>query len=225
MYSDQSNQKLSRSLVVTVMCEYKLAVCEDCLIWITLVTSIVREEVYTLIQVRNKEDVLHIVHFNYPGCLFIIFSYPPTLLQVLESEKEQTQNALLKLEQENNQLSNTCKVGSLCRISAFYYNALRVQGCQNALVTSFASSNSPVKRLLLGADQKKCDLHCFLYILSENNTSNSTSVLFYNLGNSMNVVMWECNLQWCDGHMMMMITVHIDCLNSYPIFLVQRQCP
>ncbi|XP_015748913.1 PREDICTED: GRIP and coiled-coil domain-containing protein 2-like [Acropora digitifera] len=41
-------------------------------------------------------------------------------IEVLESEKEQTQNALLKLEQENNQLSNTCKVRSLCRISAFY---------------------------------------------------------------------------------------------------------
>ena len=71
----------------------------------------------------------------------------------------------------------------------FTYNALRVQGCQNALVTSFASSNSPLKRLLLGADQKRCDLHCFLYILSENKIPSSTSVLFCNLGDSMNVVM------------------------------------
>jgi len=61
----------------------------------------------------------------------------------------------------------------------FTYNVLHVQGCQNALVTSFASSNSPVKRLLLGADQKKCDLHI----------PSSTSVQFYNLGGSMNVVM------------------------------------
>ena len=102
----------------------------------------------------------------------------------------------------------------------FSFKVLHVQGCQNALVTSFASSNSPVKRQNLitsfGGRPKKTwpPLQSILYILSESDISSSTSILFDNFGDSVNVMMWECNLEWCDGGMVMMMTVYIDGLRK-----------